>query len=202
MGKSGWFRFGGGAGEGGKLTPLQWLILILCVGVGVMLVGNTLAIEKDVPPEPMARDAPAAIPGGDEPQTIKQLEEHYESQLREMLELVMGVSDVSVMVSLETSPEQVVQVNRDNRQQVIEEQDSRGGTRKTTDTTQRDQVVVVNQGSGEKPVVIKTRQPKVRGVLVVARGVENAQVKRWVVEAVQRVLDVPAHRVSVLPKKP
>ncbi len=114
----------------------------------------------------------------------------------------MGVSDVSVMVSLETSPEQVVQVNRDNRQQVIEEEDSRGGTRKTTDTTQRDQVVVVNQGSGEKPVVIKTRQPKVRGVLVVARGVENAQVKRWIVEAVQRVLDVPAHRISVLPKKP
>ncbi|GAB6931897.1 stage III sporulation protein AG [Calditerricola satsumensis] len=202
MGKSGWFPFGGGAGEGGKLTPLQWLILILCVGVGVMLVSNTLAIEKDTPPEPMARDAPAAAPGGGEPQTIKQLEEHYESQLREMLELVMGVSDVSVMVSLETSPEQVVQVNRDNRQQVIEEEDSRGGTRKTTDTTQRDQVVVVNQGSGEKPVVIKTRQPKVRGVLVVARGVENAQVKRWIVEAVQRVLDVPAHRISVLPKKP
>ncbi|WP_157057638.1 hypothetical protein [Calditerricola satsumensis] len=49
---------------------MQWLILILCVGVGVMLVSNTLAIEKDTPPEPMARDAPAAAPGGGEPQTI------------------------------------------------------------------------------------------------------------------------------------
>ena len=52
----------------------------------------------------------------------------------------------------------------------------------------------------ETPVVLRTEKPKVRGVLVVAKGVDNIQVKAMVKEAVIRLLDVPAHRVSVSPK--
>lgn len=49
--------------------------------------------------------------------------------------------------------------------------------------------------------MISKEKPAVAGVLVVAEGVENVQVKAWVVEAVSRVLDVAPHRVSVMPKK-
>jgi stage III sporulation protein AG len=55
-------------------------------------------------------------------------------------------------------------------------------------------------GDGQKPVVIKQLKPKVRGVLIVARGVENLRIKAAVIEAIQRTLEVPAHRISVLPK--
>lgn len=44
-------------------------------------------------------------------------------------------------------------------------------------------------------------KPRVRGVLVVAKGADNIQVKAWITEAVQKVLDVPAYKISILPKK-
>lgn len=55
-------------------------------------------------------------------------------------------------------------------------------------------------GDGEQPIVLKKLKPQVRGVLVVAKGAENLKVKAAMIEAIQRVLDVPMHRISVMPK--
>jgi stage III sporulation protein AG len=61
--------------------------------------------------------------------------------------------------------------------------------------------VITRNGDTEIPVIIKTKKAEVRGVAIVAAGAENIKVKASIIEAVTRVLDVPAHRVSVLPKK-
>lgn len=61
--------------------------------------------------------------------------------------------------------------------------------------------MITRNGDQDEPLVISKEKPAVAGVLVVAEGVENVQVKAWVVEAVSRVLDVAPHRVSVMPKK-
>ena len=61
--------------------------------------------------------------------------------------------------------------------------------------------MIIQNGEKEVPIVVETKKPAIRGVLVVAKGADNIQVKKWIVEAVTRSLDVPSHRVSVLPKK-
>jgi stage III sporulation protein AG len=38
-------------------------------------------------------------------------------------------------------------------------------------------------------------------VLVVAKGADNIEVKKSIIEAVTRALDIPSHRVAVLAKK-
>ncbi len=68
------------------------------------------------------------------------------------------------------------------------------------DENEEQQVVLVRQGDQEVPLLVETRKPEVRGVLVVAKGAEQATVQEWVVQAVSRVLDVPTHRISVMPK--
>jgi stage III sporulation protein AG len=50
-------------------------------------------------------------------------------------------------------------------------------------------------------LVVKTVKPKIRGVVVVAKGAENATVKKLISDAVERGLEVPAHRISVVPRK-
>jgi stage III sporulation protein AG len=57
------------------------------------------------------------------------------------------------------------------------------------------------KGNDEHPIVLETKKPVIRGVLVVAQGAENIHVKQMILEAVTRVLDVPQHKVAVLPKK-
>ena len=69
------------------------------------------------------------------------------------------------------------------------------------DQSQEEQLVTVREGDEEVPVIIETKKPVIRGVLVVAGGAENMTVKNWIIESVTRVLDVPSHKVAVMPKK-
>ena len=84
------------------------------------------------------------------------------------------------------------------RSQTTGETDKTGGKREVEDESLDEKTVIIREGDKETPVVLRT-EPKVRGVLVVAKGVDNIQVKAMV-KAVIRLLDVPAHRVSVSPK--
>ena len=85
------------------------------------------------------------------------------------------------------------------RSQTTGETDKTGGKRKVEDESLDEKTVIIREGDKETPVVLRTEKPKVRGVLVVAKGVDNI-LKAMVKEAVIRLLDVPAHRVSVSPK--
>jgi stage III sporulation protein AG len=120
--------------------------------------------------------------------------------LKEILEKVVGVGDVEVMVNLDSTPELVVEKNRDIRSSATQETDKDKATRNQSEQSRSEQAIVIS-GKQEQPVVLKTLKPKVRGVLVVAKGAENVQVKAWIMEAVQKALDVPIYKISILPKK-
>nr|WP_269799470.1 stage III sporulation protein AG [Bacillus sp. FJAT-44742] len=178
---------------------------VLIVGVSLMFLGTAGNEKEDASQPAYSESQPAeeAFKGEDkkEPGSISKYEELYENQLRESLEAITGVSDVTIMVNLDATENKVIEKNRTIRQQITDETDREGGKRKVEDGSSEEQVVIIRQGDQEEPLIVKTEKPEVRGVLVVAQGVENMKVKEWVVEAVTRVLDVPPHRVSVLPKK-
>ena len=61
---------------------------------------------------------------------------------------------------------------------------------------------MVERMSGEeRPFIIREDKPKVRGVLIVAKGVEIQETKSMVIEAVSRTLNIGSHRISVQPKE-
>lgn len=202
-------------GEGGnkKLKPLHYFIVILGIGVAAMILTDFLRVEKDRPlgfgvsgneaPGPPAGDSSStpAIGGSPAPDIIAEYENIYETQLRDILTNVVGVGEVEVMVNLESTPELVVAENRNIRSSTNQEMDKERATRNQNDQTRDEEVVVIQGGKQDQPVVVKTLKPRVRGVLVVAKGAENIQVKAWITEAVQKVLDVPAYKISILPKK-
>jgi stage III sporulation protein AG len=131
---------------------------------------------------------------------IGELESIYKKELEEMLNKVQGVSEAEVMVNLDSTNTKVYEKNLIKGQQTTDESDQNGGTRKVEDHTEEIQTVLVRQGDREVPLLVETKKPGVRGVFVVANGADHASVRSWIVEAVSRVLDVPTHRVSVMPK--
>jgi stage III sporulation protein AG len=188
--------------KNGKFNKNQAIIVVALIGIAVMLVSNlssasednyvaTLNDEKDV----------AAFGQSSSPKTMAEYEDHYENQLREILEETVGISDVSVMINLDGTEMQVHATNIKTQMQNTDETDSQNGKRKVKDVSNDKQVVIIRVGDKEIPVVVRTEKPVVRGVIIVAKGADNMQVKQWIVEAVTRVLNVPAHKVSVLPKK-
>lgn len=114
---------------------------------------------------------------------------------------MLGVKDVTVVINVDSTDKQIFEKNSTTKTQTTEETANDGGQRKVTDSSTDTQLVILKNGDKEVPIVVQTKKPPIRGVLVVAKGAQNIEVKKWIVEAVTRVLGVPSYRVAVEPKK-
>ncbi|WP_101844252.1 stage III sporulation protein AG [Halobacillus sp. Marseille-P3879] len=187
--------------EGQKLNKPKYLIIIGLVGVMFILLSNWFQTPDTSAPPPPSNESSTAKEKADEPSlSVDHLEEEYEQQLKPLLENIQGVSEVDLMINLAATEEKVYDKNLIIGKQTTKETDKNGGERQIEDYSKEQQLVLVRQGDQEVPLLTQTNKPDVSGVFVTAKGVEQMKVKEWVVEAVSRVLDVPSHRVSVLPK--
>ncbi|RKD25575.1 stage III sporulation protein AG [Ammoniphilus oxalaticus] len=210
---NGWFsklKQKWGKGEEGKkrIGAVQKLIVLGAIGAAVMIFSS---FQTDRQPWTATNQQPESPPdeqavfsakssNKDEP-SMADYEAQYVGQLKEILEEVIGVGEVSVMVNLESTEEVIVQKDTNERSQVTKEVDKERATRDIQDSSKDEKVVLVQGSQGEHPIIVKKVKPKVRGVVVVARGAENMKVKAWIHEAVQKALHVEPHKISILPKK-
>jgi stage III sporulation protein AG len=192
-----------------KLTKLHYAVFIGILGVAFMLFSNSFSEsssssqQKDLAVFSQQKADQSVFNQKDEEETniLQEIENHYENQLKEILQSIVGVDDVEIMINLDATESKVYEKSVQSQTQLTDETDREGGKRKVEDTSRNEQIVIIRSGDTEKPVIVRVRKPEVRGVLIAAKGADNIQVKKWIIEAVTRVLDVPSHRVSVLPKK-
>lgn len=186
----------------------RYLIVIALIGLLLLLLGNVLKPKEseivqesredkeiqEIASEEVSKETSTSL-------LVSELETSYEKDLEMMLDKIKGVSEAEVMVNLDSTNIKVYEKNLIKGQQTTDESDKNGGIRKVEDQTEETQLVQIRQGDQEVPLLVQTKKPNVRGVFVVAKGVDHATVKMWVVEAIAKVLDVPTHKVSVMPKK-
>ncbi|MED4017075.1 stage III sporulation protein AG [Sutcliffiella cohnii] len=197
-----------------KSTKFQYMLVVLTIGVGLMLFSNLFFGESNLTANPSVptlgsvenendNEQPAFSQKNTEntPMTISDYERHYENQLKEAIEAMQGVEEATVVVNVDASELKVLQTNKSTHNQKTEETDRDGGKRDVEDVSKDEQVVITRSGNDEQPIIIETKKPPIRGVLIVAQGAESITIKQMIVEAVTRVLDVPQHKVAVVPKK-
>jgi len=201
--------FGGGPGGSKRARTLMWLILVGLLGAALMIMNSFLTV-KDVDsidksprgsPDPNQAVAASKSGAGEQPSVFKDYEDAYEIRLREILQKIVGVGEVEVLVSIDSTEEKIVDKNYQDSQSVTNERDNGGATRNISEQNRRGDSVMVGSSGEQQPYVLKYTRPKVRGVIVVAKGAEDLAVKKMIIEAVERGIDVPAHRISVLPRK-
>ncbi|KKE80660.1 stage III sporulation protein AG [Oceanobacillus caeni] len=198
------------SGDGSKKVSnkLGYIIILGLIGILLIFLNNILTtsseeteMDKSIGQQPQQKNVEVSnSEGNDRTSDVQELEKSFKEDLEEMLNKIKGVSDAEVMVNLASSNVQVFEKNIIKGQQTTDETDKNGGLRKVEDQTEETQIVFVRQGDREVPLLVKTEKPEVSGVFVVAKGADHATVKKWIVEAVSRVLDVPTHKVSVMPK--
>lgn len=107
--------------------------------------------------------------------------EELEQKLKGVISEIKGVSDVTVMLTIDGTEEKVYAAD----------------TAESDSKTESKTVVV-----GSKEALLQaTKYPKVRGVVVVCKGGNSAAVKEKVVNAVSTVLDIPTSKVYVTDAK-
>lgn len=165
------------------------LYILLVAGILILVVSNLLFSSKPKKENistPQVSSAESAT--------------EAEKRLEEILSKAAGVGNVEVMVTYDTGPEKVTVQNAQISQTSQEEPQTQGGMKKTDEMTSDSQTVMVTEGGQSQPFVSKEIEPKIRGVLVVADGAREETVKISITNAVAAVLDVPYHRIQVLPK--
>ena len=127
---------------------------------------------------------------------------YLEEKLRNALGKVDGVGKVDVMITLKSSRELVVEKEQPILRSTTSESDSQGGKREAVEMDSQENTVYRTDGSASEPYVIKTLVPEVEGVLVVAEGVGTGTVSHSIVEIVQALFGVEAHKVKVVKRNP
>ncbi|MDD4658070.1 MAG: hypothetical protein PHW26_03390 [Eubacteriales bacterium] len=138
---------------------------------------------------------------GKQPAAVSLPQEDYQQLLQRELESILarieGAGRVTVMLTLDDEGEIIYASDEETSKRTTSEEDSQGGVRQQLEYDSRGQLVIVQTGNQQEPVAVKLIKPRVRGVLVVAAGADNPLIRERLTHAVQRVLDVPAYKITV-----
>jgi stage III sporulation protein AG len=180
-----------------KLKKDQLLILLL-VGILLVVIAIPTGKGKDAASKD-ARSSTAAAGGGEA--AYGNYASYMEGHLEGVLSQMAGVGDVTVMITLQSSAEKVVEKDVEAQSETVTESDSQGGTRTTQNSSHGEATVYDGDGSqGQAPYISKELSPQVEGVVVIASGGDNAVVKQNITEAVQALFGIDTHKIRIMKK--
>lgn len=171
------------------------LFIILILGIILLIIANIFIENRNSNVKTNLESA--TIEG-----KLEAMEVDYgvllEKKLEDILSQLKGVENVRVMITLEDTVEKIPAFNTTKNNETTNEIDAHGGTREIIRDDMTIQVVTNSEGG---MIVLKEIKPKVKGVIVVAQGAEDIEVKEMLYEAVKTVLGISGNRVEVYSSK-
>ena len=183
----------------------KWLLMLL---LGLLLAVIVFPLEKKNSKESSQKFFTEFVQTSEQKETtlesentpitsLNQYEVYLSKELEEILGQIDGAGEVKAWVTLAASSEKVLFQEENYDITELEEADSVGGTRNEKKNSTQQSIVTDNSGN---PYIIKTLQPKVEGVLVVAEGAGDSTVKKNITEAVEVLFGIDTHRIKVANK--
>ena len=128
--------------------------------------------------------------------------QELERELEELLQCMEGAGRVKVMITLQSTGEEIVEKDRPASRSSVTEQDAAGGSRSTNDMNSAETTVFITDADGRQiPYVRKKLQPAVAGVAVLAEGGGREQVRRNISEAIQALFGIDANKIKIAKMK-
>lgn len=158
----------------GKLAKYKMPLIILVAGVMLLLFSGLFG-------------------GGEKSKTeVKDTDQyvaHLQKTLQNNIKKLNSVEDCSVMITLAASEENTYLENSDVSSTVRDDE--------TQSSAQRDYLVIDGK-DGDQVVVESKKFPRIQGVLVVYKGVDNITIKKNILDAVSTVLGIKSNKVFVV----
>lgn len=169
-----------------KLKKEKRLLLISAVGILIIL----LILVSEFPEAETEKTDARQIA---ESKEVFDYAQDIEKRLTQMISSIDGAGKVKVMVTLESSEENIYAADRQ-----VDSEDSSSDGESDSSSQRKDSYIVIKTDSGDETgLILKIIQPRIRGVAVVCEGAGSAQVRKNITDAVTAVLDIQLKNVSV-----
>lgn len=134
-------------------------------------------------------------------ETVVPEDADYAGQMERRLENILakteGVGRVSVMITLKSSEESIVEKDDSHNMS-----STSNGTDTQKDTDSSETTVYEEQSDGSQiPYVSKKVKPQIDGVIIVAEGGDDPVVIENITGAVKALFDVDMHKIKVMKRK-
>lgn len=163
------------------------IAITLLIIFGIIMTSLPITPKKtqaDVNPVSLTKETKTELP----------YEEQLEIRLVSILKKLEGAGRVEVMITTSASKEKVLAEETTHNTADTKEQDATGGTRTSQKEDTQNKIIL---GQGNVPIVIKETRPQVEGVLVLAEGADDTNIKNAIIQSVSSLLSVPVHKISV-----
>lgn len=127
--------------------------------------------------------------------------ERMEARLRELLSQVKDVGQVEVMVTVGSTVRKTVLQDGSRESEQITEQDSAGGSRSSVSERSEGTTVFYDIQGDSVPYILSETYPEITGVVVIAQGSGTGTVDLDILNAVQVLFDLPAHKIRIMKMK-
>jgi len=180
-----------------KVKNIEYFIFILAIAIIISLAGNLLQPQSKGKGEEKKVRSDEALSESSQEASKEKGSTDREKRLKDVLSVIQGAGQVDVMITYKTGKEVVPAMNTVESSTETEEKDSNGGVRRTTQTDVNTQPVSMDSPDGSQPLISRENEPEVQGVIVVAEGAEDIQVRIGLQQAVQTLLGIQSDQVEV-----
>lgn len=184
----------------GRKRLIENCVIVIIIGVIAIIAGGSFFKNND-------KKSETGIDTITDSQTTAKIigsadeKEDLQKKLESILSKIGGAGNVNVMVTYISGKESVLAYDTKRSDNDTQEKDNGGGTRSIKNSDLENKIVYEESGNGvKKPITLKELQPAVKGVVVVADGAGDPVVKESITRAVQVLVDVPIHKIQVLPR--
>ena len=120
----------------------------------------------------------------------------FEKRLENVLNKIKGVSNATVLITYAQTEEIVPIYNENNSTSEIEE--GEGNNKKITKEEEISKDIILDNSSNV--LIQKKLSPKVEGAIIIANGVDDVNVKKDILSAVEVVTGLATHKIQVFEK--
>lgn len=154
-------------------------VALLLSGLVLLVVGST----------PKADKASREVTTQETQSGVDEYAQSLEERLVSILSAIEGAGRVKVMVTLESGSENVYLRDYDYGENI----DPSGKSSRES----KDKYVIIDGLDEEKGIVVRVREPEIRGVAVVCEGAGSQTVQQQIVRTVTALLGISSAQVSV-----
>lgn len=180
-----------------KKKVLENTVIVIIIGVIVIIIGSTFFGNSNSKNDLVQATTSIVTETSSNNVVVNDYIDN-DKNIEKILSKINGAGKVSVVITYISGKEIVPATDIKKTENATSEKDTGGGTRNITQNDLENSVVYSEEQNGvKKPVVIKEILPEVKGVVVVAEGASNAEVKENIIRAVQVLTGVATHKIQV-----